>query len=137
MQLVHGDREESIHRKYAAQRGIARCTLQLAMLQDAPVHQDATRETASLLVALAAHRNDLSNATRDEIQAEEDVGVIRALLRSKGFTFQLTRSGIPSDELPTHRDGTSDSEVESDSEVVSAEHAGLENTGNSQPGLPP
>ena len=98
------------------------------MLQDAPEHQDTTRETASLSMALAAHQNDLSIATRDEVQAEEDVGVIRELLRRKGFTFQLTHSsvggGIPSDELPTYRDDISDSEVESDSEVAPAEHAG-------------
>jgi hypothetical protein len=66
----------------------------------------------------------------DEIQAEEDVGVIRALLRSSGFAFEpihsSVRAGIPSDELPTYRDDISDSEVESDSEVIPAEHAGLE-----------
>jgi hypothetical protein len=134
MQLVHGDREESIHRKYSAQGGISRCTRQLGLLQDAPAHQDTTHVTASLLTALAAHQNELSNATRDEVQAEADVGVIRALLRSSGFTFQLTRptvgAGIPSDEMPAYRDDISDSEVESDSEVVPAEHSGLENTGN-------
>jgi hypothetical protein len=133
MELVHGDREESIHRKYSAQGGISRCTRQLGLLQDAPAHQDTAHVTASLLTALAAHQNELSIATRDEIQAEADVGVIRALLRSRGFAYQLTRPtvghGIPSGEIPAYRDDISASEVDSDSESVPAEHQGLENTG--------
>jgi hypothetical protein len=84
LRVVHLRREETELQQRAAKKAIDRCTLQLEMCQpQTDCIRLAERE-------FEAYRGELALATETVVEAEDDVGVVRAHLRRKGIPFQVT-----------------------------------------------
>jgi hypothetical protein len=101
LQVVHSRREEAEHRKYAAEKAVHRCTIQLSIFERKMDEQGVSQSVGEL----ESCRRELSCATEAVAGAEEDIGVVRVLLRKRGFsTYFHNEGGVPLPHLPTYRD---------------------------------
>jgi hypothetical protein len=109
LQVVHLRRQETEHRKRTAEKAINRCTLQLEMSQP---QTDRTRSTRR---ELEAYQSELVLATVSGAEAEEDVGLVRTLLRRRGFSVRFTsnKGDMQPSGLMHHNDVGDDSDSDS------------------------
>jgi hypothetical protein len=81
-------RDHNNYRKVAAEHAVQWCTIQLQILERNSVSDDIVKNSFTHLRALQC---ELAAATEDLLKSRNDIGTIRARIRSKGFPISSRR----------------------------------------------
>ena len=110
LKVVHTRRDETEHQRYAAEKAVHRCIDQLTIVQKRGDEQAAINQA---LVELEYCRTALTRARGAASQADDDVGLVRSVLRRKGFPVNLDTEppdphgiNMPHWSVPEYRDIT-------------------------------